>query len=531
MNLNKIAITLLVALLVVVATFLTNVTRAQQIFADVPTQHANYADIQYLVEHDVVSATNKEYGVGDIVTREEVAVMVAKALKLDGTPRETKFSDVPSSNPNSGYIQSAVEAGIINGYPNGKFQPKTKVTRGHVATFIARAFDLPNGTKVFKDVKAGSTSFKAVSQLAAANITTGYTDGTFKPSLNLSRAHISAFLTRAMKYQEKFEDPATQLNVHYINVGQGDATLIQAPNGKTMLIDGGTKDYGDDVVAYLKALNITKLDYVVATHPDADHIGGLIEVVNTFQVGQFINSGKMHTTETYEHLLTAVINQNIAYVEPKVGQTIPLNRSMKLQVLAVDAGASENNDASIVLKLTYNKITFLFMADAGTKIESDIAKKYNINATVLKAGHHGSRTSSSRSFLQKVKPEAVILSYGQYNDYGHPHEKVVKNIKAVGAKIYSIATLGTIIAKTDGKALAIISSPFDITQPYPTISGEIETTPSEEETSGYYVIPGAPTMFENCDLMRKYYPNGVHQSHPAYAAARDGDKDGWACEK
>lgn len=170
-------------------------------FSDVPTTHANYDDIMFLLEKGVIEETTT-FGVSSIVTREDVAVMIAKALQLDGTPRDTKFSDVPSSNKNSGYIQSAAEAGIINGYDGGQFKPTTQVTRGHMAAFIARAFDLPTGSKTFTDVQSNHTAFDAVKQLAAANITTGYADGTFKPQNNLTRAHISAFLARAIRYQE-----------------------------------------------------------------------------------------------------------------------------------------------------------------------------------------------------------------------------------------------------------------------------------------------------------------------------------------
>ncbi len=108
---------------------------AEQVFTDVPTSHSNYKDIMYLLEQGVISADSKTFGIQDIVTREEVAVMVAKAVKLDGTPRATKFNDVSKTNPNSGYIQSAVEAGIINGYNDGTFKPAAKVTRGHMAAF------------------------------------------------------------------------------------------------------------------------------------------------------------------------------------------------------------------------------------------------------------------------------------------------------------------------------------------------------------------------------------------------------------
>ena len=524
---KKIILSLIGMVLVLSMAMPGSYTQAAQVFSDVPPKHSNYADIAYLLDKGIISADKKAYGVKDIVTREEVAVMVAKAVGLNGTQRATKFKDVPKSHKNSGYIQSAVEAGIINGYTDGTFKPTMKVTRGHMAAFIARAFDLPNGTKSFKDVKKGHTAYEAVSQLAAANITTGYEDGTFKPANNLTRAHISAFLARAVKYQEGLTSP--KMKVHFLDVGQGDSIFIQAPNGKTMLIDASTKEYGDTVISYLKAQNVKRLDYVVATHPDADHIGGLTAVVNAFDVGEFINSGKNHTTVTYENLLETVLAKNIRYTEPKVGNLIALDAAVKVQVLAVDANNTDNNDASIVLKLTYNGVSFLLTGDASSKIEQQMMQKYDVSATILKAGHHGSSTSSSLSFLQKVKPQAVILSYGAGNSYGHPHKEVVANIKTIGAKSYATANSGNIVVTTNGISYSIQGKETlvpNVTPQKPTTP----TTPTGNVSSGTYVIPGAPTTFKNCDAMRKYYPSGVSKSHPAYAAARDGDKDGWACE-
>lgn len=137
----------------------------------------------------------------EIATREEVAVMIAKAVGLDGTQRKTKFKDVQANHPNSGYIQSAVEAGIINGYPDGTFKPNTELTRGHMAAFIARAYELPMGSKTFKDVPKGHTAYEAVKQLAVAGITIRYEDGTFKPENHLSRAHTAVFIARAMQFE------------------------------------------------------------------------------------------------------------------------------------------------------------------------------------------------------------------------------------------------------------------------------------------------------------------------------------------
>ncbi len=177
-------------------------------------------------------------------------------------------------------------------------------------------------------------------------------------------------------------------------------------------------------------------------------------------------------------------------------------------------------------------MSFLLTADAGVEMEKEIAAKYDVSATILKVGHHGSSTSSSLEFLQKVKPAAIILSYGQDNTYGHPHDEVMANIKQVGAKAYSTAQDGTIIVTTNGATYSIaakeFTAPGTIVTPPPTPKPE---EPAGDINSGTYVIPGAPTTFKNCDEMRKYYPNGVISSHPAYAPARDGDKDGWACER
>lgn len=170
-------------------------------YTDVPATHQNYSDVMFLLERGIIDDVNV-YGINDIVTREEVAVMVAKALELDGTQRTTNFSDVPASHKNSGYIQSAVEAGVIKGYSDGTFKPDNKVTRGQMAAFLGRAFDLPASSTTFKDVKSTDTGAEFVGRLAAANITTGYSDGTFKPNANLTRAHISVFIARALRYEE-----------------------------------------------------------------------------------------------------------------------------------------------------------------------------------------------------------------------------------------------------------------------------------------------------------------------------------------
>nr|WP_106779819.1 S-layer homology domain-containing protein [Lysinibacillus timonensis] len=195
----KKVITIIIALILSLPLLPLRETFANQVFEDVPATHDYYDEIMYLLDKNVINEAEK-YGLNDIVTREEVAVMVSKAVGLDGTPRETNFSDVLKSNPNSGYIQSAYEKGVLGGYPDGTFKPNQKVTRGQMAVFIANAFDLPDGVQVFKDVKQGQTGYDQIKKLVAAGITSGYADGTFKPANHLTRAHISLFLVKAMKY-------------------------------------------------------------------------------------------------------------------------------------------------------------------------------------------------------------------------------------------------------------------------------------------------------------------------------------------
>lgn len=506
---------------------------ANAAYSDVPSTHGFYQEIMFLKSKGVVGDAAK-FGVNNKVTREEVAVMVSKAVGLSGKQTSTKFKDVPASLASSGYINSAVKEGIIQGFPDGTFKPKEIVNRGQMAIFLARGFKLTDESKtVFKDISTNMASYSSIKKIVQKNITVGYPDGTFKPNDSLTKGQIAAFLARAMGFQKSV---AKEMKVHFINVGQGDSILIQSPNGKNMLVDGGAKSAGDQVVTFLKSKGVSKLDYVVATHPDADHISGLISVLNTIPVSNFVDTGQAHTTQTYLEMLTLIDNKNINYIVPKAGDKIALDSAIVINVLNTAEQGDDNNEASIVLQVQYNSMSFLLMGDADTGQEKEIMAKYSVRSTVLKAGHHGSNTSSSAEFINAVNPKETILSYGKENSYGHPHKEVVANLQKVNSKIYSTAEAGNITVTTNGQTYTVSAKPWSggsviptpaptppITQPKPP------TTP--DLSSGTYVIPGAPSTFENCTAMRVYYPYGVRSSHPAYASKHDRDKDGWACER
>ena len=239
------------------------------------------------------------------------------------------------------------------------------------------------------------------------------------------------------------------MRVHFLDVGQGDSIFIESANGKTMLVDGGVKGAGQQVVSYLKELGVNKLDIVVATHPDADHIGGLIPVLQSIDIGQFYDSGKVHTSQTFEEMLTLIDTKNIPYHVPTTGENIAFDDDLTVKVLNANEHATDNNDASIVLKIVYGNVSFLLTGDAGIALEKDMLQN-DVQATFLKAGHHGSNTSSSEKFIQAVHPEVTVLSYGEGNKYGHPHAEVVERLQAVGSKIYATAEAGTVIVSTDG---------------------------------------------------------------------------------
>ena len=288
-------------------------------------------------------------------------------------------------------------------------------------------------------------------------------------------------VTEQVETQTITSPSGSEMRVHFMNVGQGDSILIQSPNGKAMLIDGGVKGEGDNVVAYIREQGVSELDYVVATHPDADHIGGLIAVLNSISIDNFIDSGKVHTSQTYEEMITLIGDKNISYIVPTIGQKIALDDEIDLTVLSADEGALDNNEASIVLKARYGDVSFLFTGDAGIEMEQQMMATQNVQATILKAGHHGSNTSSSPAFIEAVSPQATILSYGQDNKYGHPHFDVIESLQAVGSKIYGTAEEGHIVVTTDGKGYSVNATEW-------TGVGATSSIPSKQQSGKVQIM-------------------------------------------
>lgn len=240
------------------------------------------------------------------------------------------------------------------------------------------------------------------------------------------------------------------MEVHFIDVGQGDSILIQTPQNKNILIDGGPPDAGERIVSYLKKEGIKSIDLLVVTHPDVDHIGGLPHVMGQIPIKKIVDSGKLHTTRTYGKYVRQIRKQEIPVQIAKIDDQLKVDSELKIQILNAFEKMKTNNQSSIVLKLTYNKMDFLLMSDVEIEQEKEFIKKHNLQAEILKVAHHGSNTSTSLGFLKEVSPQVAILTYSKQNDYGHPVDRVIRNLTKVNSFIYSTAAFGNIVIRTDG---------------------------------------------------------------------------------
>ena len=245
------------------------------------------------------------------------------------------------------------------------------------------------------------------------------------------------------------------LTVHFLDVDQGDSILLEI-NGRSMLVDSGESDQGKVVTAYLQDQGISTLDYVVATHPHSDHIGGMNEILNNFQVEHFVDSGYPHTSKTYENMLTTIDQKNIPFQEAQAGQKIDFDPAVDIEILNPAKTYSEDlNENSVVLKVTYGTTSFLLMGDAGLETEERITKAgYNVDSDILKVGHHASRSGSGTSFISAVSPEVSVIEVGAGNDYGHPHAEILERLQKA-SKVYRTDLDGTITITTDGSTYTV----------------------------------------------------------------------------
>ena len=240
------------------------------------------------------------------------------------------------------------------------------------------------------------------------------------------------------------------LVIHFVDVGQGDCILI-GQNNEYVLIDAGNNEDGQLLVEYFKELGVKKFKYVIGTHAHEDHIGGIDNIINNFELDKFYMPDVITTTKTFEDVLDALLNKQKAFDTPKIGDKFKLN-DLEFEVLYLGTDKSDLNDTSIVLKLTYKNTTYLFMGDATSKVEKILINEgKDLSSDVLKVGHHGSQYSSTATFLKKVNPSYAVIQVGQDNEYDHPKQVTLDKLNKLNTLTYRTDEQGTIILTSDGE--------------------------------------------------------------------------------
>ena len=246
---------------------------------------------------------------------------------------------------------------------------------------------------------------------------------------------------------------SANVTIKFIDVGQGEAILIALPE-KTMLIDAGPTGSAPKIAQVLQELGRNKIDYLVATHPDEDHIGGMADVISNTQIGTIYAPNKTNNTATYRKFLTAIQNNNLQITLAEAGTIIDQTDSYKLEILwpKKDANFPETNDYSIIIKLTVGNKTFLFTGDAPTNA---ILNSNPGHIDVLKLSHHGSRTGTTEQLVRKLSPTYAVLSYAVDNSYGHPMQSVLNALHKHSVEIWGTGANGTITITCDGTNIDI----------------------------------------------------------------------------
>ena len=269
--------------------------------------------------------------------------------------------------------------------------------------------------------------------------------------LTLTAFLLAGFIFSAPK--PAFASNPDQMEVHFIDVGQGDATLVTC-GGHAMLIDTGDDTKGTAIQNYLQKQKITRLDYLILTHPDADHIGGAPVIITKFDIGKVFVSNFEKDNKTYQKLIQSLDDKQIKALTPRVNSQYTLGTA-NITILAPGKSYDNPNDASIALLLKNGTRSFMFTGDAGEDAEKDILKTgIDISADVYKVGHHGSKYSTSKDFFNAVDPFYAVISCGENNSYGHPHAETLNTLRTSGVMVYRTDESGTIIASTDGKSIS-----------------------------------------------------------------------------
>lgn len=258
------------------------------------------------------------------------------------------------------------------------------------------------------------------------------------------------------------KNTATDINgemlVHYLDVGQGDSIFIQLPNGENMLIDTGEAEYKEKVENYIRSFGAEDIDYMVLTHPHSDHMGGAWHIIKSFEIEKIFMPDKASNSSFFEKALDAIEEKGYSPIVAEAGVSILSEKDLDIQIISPASEYYEStNNYSAVVKLTYKNNSFLFMGDAERVAENEILENgFDVKADVIKIGHHGSSTSSSKKFIKAVSPKIAVISLGKDNSYGHPHKETKNLLKKSEIPYYRTDEEGDIVIKSDGENISVM---------------------------------------------------------------------------
>ncbi|WP_254525572.1 lamin tail domain-containing protein [Natrinema caseinilyticum] len=333
------------------------------------------------------------------------------------------------------------------------------------------------------------------------------------------------------------ESPNGTLSVHFINVGQGTSTLVVGPTNETMLIDSGDwSDDGEHVLAYLRDHDIERIDYLVTTHADADHIGGHEAVIDYFEtrgegIGAVYDPGITSSSHTYGDYLNAIDEHDVTLYETRAGDRIPLE-GVEIDVLAPPAAylaSGDRNENSIIVRLGFGRSSFLLPGDGETASERYLVDEYGsgLNATVVRAGHHGSESSSGSEFLDVTEPRIAVISSAYESQYGHPHEEVLRRFSRRSIRTYWTATHGDVALTSNGSAITVATQRDAPTAPLALRDGEPIEPDSDEPMQVRAIVPvgGSATTTTVADGATTTDPTGEGSALSISAIHEDASGD------
>lgn len=428
-----------------------------------PSQWAE-PEVRQAIDLELVSERlNADYQ--EHITREEVLELAVKLYELIKGEIDLPTDENPFKDTDNTYAVKANRLNIIQGIGDGLFAPEENVNREQMATMLYRTVQSIDPTLIdgqynmsFEDSDEISNWAKdAVGFAYNKGILAGVGNNRVDPKGIATREQVIALVVRTYNTFSELD-----LEVHFIDVGQGDSILVITPNDKVMLIDTGEKSAEEKIINYLKSLGINSIDKFVVTHPHSDHMGGAQAIFNNFEVKKVYDSGFPHTTKTYEEFLKTIDRKNIDFEIAQRGNKINLDNDLVIDILHPESIMGDPNNNSIVLKMTYDSVSFIFTGDAEHEAEEMILDySRDLKSQILKLGHHGSDTSTSQEFLNAINPDVAVIQVGEGNKYGHPIDEVLERLANKGVEIYRNDLQGDIIVSSDGKSYSIDSNSFE----------------------------------------------------------------------